>query len=110
MPYGGNIYGVEEASKAFFGVDASAHSMWLKLHISLRFRRHRPIIPLMELMSQRLPLELILPSRKMEAAGYITSDQYTQALNEKVTFLPSATQSIKAPHFVLYVIQYLEQK
>jgi len=40
----------------------------------------------------------------------ITAEQYRDALAEKVEFLPNTGRGIKAPHFVMYVIDYLTQK
>jgi membrane peptidoglycan carboxypeptidase len=40
----------------------------------------------------------------------ITQDEYNTATKEKVTFLLKSDNSIKAPHFVMYVKSYLEQK
>ena len=109
VPYGGNIYGVEEASKAFFGIDAKdldiAQSAYLA-SIPQAPTYYSPSGANTAALTTRADLTL----QKMESLGFITTDQYNQALAEKVTFLPSATQTIKAPHFVMYVIQYLEQK
>jgi len=109
VPYGGNVYGVEEASKEFFGEDASnldvAQSAYLA-SIPQAPTYYSPYGTNTAALTVRANLTL----QKMESLGFITSDQYNQAINEKVTFLPGSSQSIKAPHFVMYVIQYLEQK
>ena len=46
----------------------------------------------------------------MKAQGYITSDEYNQAIAEKVQFKVESEGGVKAPHFVFYIMQYLEQK
>lgn len=109
VPYGGNIYGVEEASKAFFGIDAKdldvAQSAYLA-SIPQAPTYYSPSGPNKSALDARKNLTL----QKMKDSGFITDTQYAQAVNEKVTFLSSATRTIKAPHFVMYVVQYLENK
>ncbi len=109
VPYGGNVYGVEEASKEFFGEDASnldvAQAAYLA-SIPQAPTYYSPYGANTAALTTRADLTL----QKMEQLGFITTAQYNQAINEKVVFLPGSSQSIKAPHFVMYVIQYLEQK
>jgi membrane carboxypeptidase/penicillin-binding protein len=47
--------------------------------------------------------------KRMEAAGFINKKQMQDAQNEKITFAQNKT-SIKAPHFVFYVRDLLEEK
>ena len=46
----------------------------------------------------------------MFANKMITSEEYKTAKDEKVKFSELATGGIKAPHFVMYIKQYLEDK
>src|SRR6185503_9156373 len=48
--------------------------------------------------------------QKMLQQGYISQDQYKQAVAEQVQFKRENTAGIKAPHFVFYIQEYLEQK
>ncbi len=109
VPYGGNIYGVEEASQNFFGIGAKnldvAQAAYLA-SIPQAPTYYSPYGPNKNALDARKNLAL----EKMKESGFITDAQYNQAINEKVAFIPGATQGIKAPHFVMYVIQYLEQK
>jgi membrane peptidoglycan carboxypeptidase len=41
---------------------------------------------------------------------FITKEDYDKAKNEVVVFTPQATQGIRAPHFVFFIKDYLEQK
>ena len=41
---------------------------------------------------------------------FITKEEYDAAKNEIVTFIPQSTLGIKAPHFVFFIKDYLEQK
>jgi penicillin-binding protein 1C len=109
IPYGGNLYGVEEASEAFFGISASdldiAQSAYLASlpQAPTYYSPYGPNTAALE-TRKNLVLKEMLDNKK------ITQDEYNSALTEKVTFLPKSDNSIKAPHFVMYVEQYLEQK
>ena len=46
----------------------------------------------------------------MKQVGYITDEQYQSAKNEVVSFLPKEEKGIKAPHFVMFVKEYLVNK
>jgi membrane peptidoglycan carboxypeptidase len=46
----------------------------------------------------------------MARDGFITKEELVAAQAEKITFKPKQTEGIKAPHFVFYVIDQLNQK
>ena len=46
----------------------------------------------------------------MRGNGFITQAEYEGARAEKVSFLPLAETGIRAPHFVFFVSQYLEER
>jgi membrane peptidoglycan carboxypeptidase len=46
----------------------------------------------------------------MEDEGYITTDQAVAAKAEVVTFNVSASNSVKAPHFVFWILDQLEER
>jgi 1A family penicillin-binding protein len=108
-PYGGSIYGVEEASQSFFGKDAKDIDLAEAAYIAALpqaptyyspYGNHR------DALDARKNLVLA----QMLKYGYISNDQYTEAKNEQVVFLPQRSQGILAPHFVFYVQEYLENK
>ena len=107
--YGGTIYGVEEASKVFFGKSARDVSIAEAAYIAAipqsptyfsPFGNHR------EDLNKRKDLVLL----KMNEEGYITGEEYEQAKNEVVEFRKQSSGGIKAPHFVMYIREYLEEK
>ncbi len=107
--YGGNIYGVAEASSVFFAKKPSeltlAESAYLAA-IPQAPTRYSPYgTHVDELVSRK---NLVL--KKMEEYSYITDEQYNQAINEAVVFQPKSVGGIKAPHFVMFIKQYLEDK
>ncbi len=106
-PYGGNIYGVEEASKQFFGKKA--------LDVTLAEAAYLAAIPQASTFYSpygknvsKLEARKNLVLKKMLDTGVIKTTEYENALKEKVTFQPQGTFGIKAPHFVFFVKEYLE--
>lgn len=108
-PYGGTIYGVEEAAQTYFGKSAKdvdlAESAFIAA-IPKSPTRYSPYGTHMGDLVTRKDLVLT----KMADLGYITKDQMTAAQQEKVTFLPLSDSSIKAAHFSMMIKDYLEEK
>ena len=109
VPYGGTIYGIEEASQYFFGVSAKDLTLPEAAYLAALpqaptyfspFGNHR------DELDQRKNLVL----DKMVASGFITPAQRDAAKTEKVTFVQESAEGIKAPHFVFYIQEYLEKK
>ena len=109
IPYGGNIYGIEAASKNYFGIDAAnldiAQAAYLA-SIPQSPNTYSPYGKYKDKLEERKNLVL----SRMLTLKMITQEQYDQAKNEVVTFLPQATMGIRAPHFVFWIKDYLEQK
>ncbi|HEV8666551.1 MAG TPA: transglycosylase domain-containing protein, partial [Candidatus Paceibacterota bacterium] len=109
VPFGGTMYGVEEASETFFGKHASDVSLPEAAYIAA-------ILPAPSYYSPYGYHKADLDARKnlvlkeMFQHGYITAAQESEAEAAQVVFLPQQANSIQAPHFVFYVQQYLEQK
>lgn len=109
IPYGATTYGVESASLAFFGKQTKeltlAESAILAA-IPKAPSYYSPWGTHQEALMNRQKLVL----KRMLELKKITEKDYDEALNEKITFLPQDTTGIRAPHFVLYVQDYLVQK
>ncbi|MGE5540845.1 MAG: transglycosylase domain-containing protein [Bacillota bacterium] len=108
-PYGGTLYGVEAASRAFFGKSARDVDLAEAAYIAALPQapsRYSPYGQNRSLLDTRKNLVL----SRMKELGYITNAQYEQAKSEVVTFNPQQNGSIIAPHFVFYIEQYLEDK
>jgi penicillin-binding protein 1C len=108
-PYGGSIYGVEEASKTFFGKSAKDVTLAESAYIAAIPQApsfFSPYGPNKDRLDARQKLVL----QRMKDNKFITDDEYQTALKEKVTFLQKNTTGIRAPHFALYVKDYLVQK
>ncbi len=108
-PYGGNLYGVEAASRSYFGVDADAIDLAQAAYLAALPQSptyYSPYGNNVAALTDRKNLVL----SNMKKYGYITDAQYQQAVNENVKFNPPQDSSIIAPHFVFYIQQYLEDK
>ncbi|MCB9810734.1 MAG: penicillin-binding protein [Candidatus Nomurabacteria bacterium] len=108
-PYGGTIYGVEEAAQSFFGKHASELTLAESAYIASLpqaptflspYGNHRDELD----KRQKLVLERMLVN------NFINQEEYSEAVAEIVTFQPQAVGSIRAPHFVMYIREQLVQK
>lgn len=109
IPYGGNYYGVEEASQAYFGKKA--------LDVTIAEAAYLAALP--QAPSFYSPYgthKKDLDDRKnvvlseMKQMGYINEEEYVAAKDEVVVFLPKEEKGIKAPHFMMFVKEYLVKK
>lgn len=108
VPYGGTAYGVEAASRTYFGKSVKELSLAQQAYLAglpeapstfSPFGSH----PELGLKRQKDILN------KMREQGYITQKQLDSALKENLTF-QKITNPIKAPHFVFYVKDLLIDK
>lgn len=108
-PYGGNLYGIEEASLAFFGKSAKdielAEAAYLAA-IPKAPTYYSPYGSNKEALDQRKDTVLF----RMAELGYISEEEANEAMEQEVIFNPRKEQGIKAPHFVMYVREYLENR
>src|SRR3989344_9546289 len=108
-PYGGNMYGVEEASKTFFGKSAKDVSLGEAAYLAAIPQAPTFYSPYGK-NKERLNVRQKLVLQKMKEYGFITNEEYKSATEEEVSFLEKNTSGIRAPHFALYVRDYLIQK
>lgn len=108
-PYGGTIYGVEEASLAFFGKKASEVTLVEAAYLAALpqaptyyspYGKHRD-----ELEKRK---NLVL--ERMYELGHISEEEKNKAQEESVIFEKKELNSGKALHFVMYIRDYLEEK
>lgn len=108
-PYGGNIYGIEEATQTFFGKRSSDVDLAEAAYLAALPQAPTYFSPYgnhKEALETRKNLVL----RRMRELGFITKELEEATAKEKVSFLPQNNFTVKAPHFVFYVRQYLEDK
>lgn len=108
-PYGGTIYGVEEASQAFFGKHASELTLPEAAYLAAIPQAptyYSPYGNNRDALDQRQKLVL----ERMRLNGFITVEEYEEAKDVEVEFQPQAVTGIRAPHFVMYVVEQLAER
>jgi len=107
VPYGGSAYGIEEAAKVYFGIDAK--DLKLEQAALLAGLPQAPSVysPYVDTELARIRRHEVL--NKMFEQGYIKKDQMDKADSSDLSVIPLQS-SIKAPHFVFYLKSQLEQK
>lgn len=108
-PYGGTIYGVEEASLAFFGKSARDLNLREASYLAALpqaptrlspYGNNRPLLD----ARANLVLDRMLENK------FITQAEYDQARGEEMVFEPQAVTGIRAPHFVMYIREQLVER
>lgn len=109
IPYGGSVYGIEEASRIYFGKRAAdlglAESAYLAA-LPQAPTYYSPYGNNKEKLTERKDLVL----ERMYGEDFISEEEYRGALAQEVVFAPYKEEGIKAPHFVFFVIEQLEKK
>jgi len=109
IPYGGNVYGIGEASKMFFGKEPKDLTLPEAAYLAAIPNAPTHLSPygnnLTDLEDRK---NFVL--QRMHTVGFITDAEYETALAVKVTFLPKESQGIQAPHFVALIKEYLADK
>ncbi len=110
IPYGGTAYGIEAASNLYFGkhakdLDLAESSLLAGLPQEPSVYSPYGTHPELAKVRQKEVLNAMVDN------GYITKKQADAAYNEKLVYrTPQNQVGFKAPHFVLYVKQKLEEQ
>lgn len=108
-PYGGNVYGVEEASKTFFGKSAKDITLAEAAYMAALPQAPTYFSPYgshqKELENRKNQV-----LRAMYENDFIGEDEYEEALDAEVEFKPRPKFGILAPHFVFFVREYLVER
>ena len=108
-PYGGSVYGIEEASETYFGKKASDITITESAYLAALPNAptfYSPYGNNRKALDDRKNLVL----RRMRENNFITEDEYRSALKETPLWKPAEKMGIKAPHFVIFIKQLLEEK
>lgn len=108
IPYGSGAYGVQQASKMYFGKDAKDLSLPEAATLAALPQapgRYSPYGQNPDLLMARKDLVLT----QMQKQGYITKSELATAKKAEIKFQPKR-DSIRAPHFVMYVKELLAAK
>lgn len=109
IPYGGTVYGAQEASRKFFGKDAKDLTLVESAYIAALPQAptyYSPYGSHRDILEERKNKVL----REMLSLNFITQSEYDEALKTKVEFQKQEDYGIKAPHFVMYIRELLEEK
>lgn len=105
IPYGRNAYGIEAAAQTYFGIHAKDLDLAQAAYLAAL-----PQAPsYYDLHRAALDDRKNIILQQMLSQGYITQDQYNKAKTEVVTFQKNS-DLLKAPHFVMYIEDYLANK
>jgi len=109
IPFGSNIYGVQSASQSLFNKDVS----------DLSLAQSATLVALIRAPSLYWPYgdgKALLLARKdlvldnMVGQNFINKEEAERAKAEKIEFSYRPLTTIKAPHFVMFIKNYLEEK
>ncbi len=99
--FGGPAYGIQEAAKQYFDINAQDLSIAQSAYLAGITRAPTKYSPFGENLSLGLDRQKIVLAQ-MHQNGYITSEEYKKSLEESIIFR-SAKNDIVAPHFVMLV-------
>ncbi|OHA02898.1 MAG: hypothetical protein A3C92_01535 [Candidatus Sungbacteria bacterium RIFCSPHIGHO2_02_FULL_53_17] len=108
IPYGSNAYGISAAARLYFGKEVGALSLAESATIAALVKAPTYYSPYgshkEELMKRK---DWIL--QRMADAGFISSAEADAATHATLVFVPMR-ETIRAPHFIQYVREYLDEK
>ncbi len=108
-PYGGTLYGVEEASQGFFGKSAKDITLPEAAYLAALPQAPTRLSPygqnkhLLDARAQRV-------LDRMFELDFINEDEHRLATETEVEFQPQVLSGIRAPHFVMYIRDLLIEK
>lgn len=109
IPYGGNIFGIQEASQSFFGKDPKDLTLAEAAYLAAIPNAPTHFSPYGSYRSDLEARKNLVLARE-HTLKFITDADYASAKAEQVAFKPQQSSGIKAPHFVFFIKDYLEQK
>jgi len=108
VPFGSNAYGVEAASQTYFRKSVSEVSLSEAATLAALIQAPSYLSPYGE-GKEKLLARKDYVLEQMAKEGYITQEKAELAKKEEINFVKFSLP-IKAPHFVLYIKDYLEKK
>ena len=108
VPMGINLYGVESAAKTYFNKSSENLTIAEAAVLAASIKAPSYYSPFGKNTNDLLIRKDYVIDRMLQEK-YITKEQAEQAKKEKLKF-SETSQTIKAPHFVLYIEEYLFEK
>lgn len=109
IPYGSNTYGIEAAAETYFGIHARDLTLAQAAYLAALPKAPSYYSPYGNHKNELIIRKNIVLKR-MEELGFISAEERKTASETYVTFLPLSTQGIRAPHFVMYVVDLLSKQ
>ncbi|MFW0871340.1 MAG: transglycosylase domain-containing protein [Patescibacteria group bacterium] len=106
IPFGGPVYGVEQAARSFYGKKASELSVAESAYLAALPKAPTTYLNNREKLVGRANYIM----RRMYDLGFISSQAYEEARGEEVNFIEQVDKGIKAPHFVFYTLERLQEE
>ncbi len=108
-PYGGSIYGIEEAAMTFFGKKAQDVTLAEAAYLAAIPKAPTYYSPYGNNRDKLDERKNTVLNRMLEL-GFTDEKSVVEAKKEEVYFIPRSDQGILAPHFVIFIKSYLEEK
>lgn len=108
VPYGGNAYGIEAASQLYFNKSAKDLSLAEAAYLASLLKSPTYLSPY-GLHRDRLDARQQWVLNRLKELNWVPAEEVEKAKNEKVKFA-KPTFGLKAPHFVMYIRDYLSQR
>lgn len=105
LPMGGNLYGVEAASRAYFGLPAADLSLSQASLLAALPNDPTDLDPYHNWTGLKQRQKYVLD--RMVEDGYITRQESDRALREPLQIRPRHGEAIAAPHFLFWVANQL---
>lgn len=106
IPFGGPVYGVEQAALSLFDKHASDLTITESAYLAAL-----PKAPTTYLNDRaRFDGRALFIINRMKELGFISETEHQTAIAEEVVFVERVDRGIKAPHFVFYVQEQLEEQ
>lgn len=109
VPYGGTIYGIQEASKTYFNKKPVDLTLAEAAYLASIPQSPTTLSPYGKNKDKLEERKNFVLGRMLEL-NFIEETDYEKAKNEKVAFMPQQKTGIKAPHFVFFIKDYLEKE
>ena len=109
VPYGENAYGIEVAAQTFFGkpaIDLALNEAAFLAALPQSPSYYSPWGSHLDELENRKNAVL----RRMRELGYIDDIQFDEAVKSLPDFLAQPETGIQAPHFVIFIQDYLREK
>lgn len=108
IPYGSNAYGIEAAAETYFGKKSSSLTTGEAALLAALPKAPSYYSPYGSHKEELLKRKNSIIER-MANLGFIKEEESKKIKNENINFI-NQKQNIKAPHFVMFVKEYLEEK